>query len=189
VTCGYCSEEGTAEGGNFVRMDCIHDIWYKKYKPKKEWLDREVATGRKSKMRCIKCGKKWVVAKKEKVETGECNECKEKRRRKKVVQPKEMKAQQEGEKNLKCTIQPLNEVWMMIGMEKVDIHEEVTVKALLDSRATGMFTDRKFVEKSGFKLKKLVRAVRIRNVDGTENSGGTVTHEIECNIYYKRHVK
>ena len=74
-------------------------------------------------------------------------------------------------------------------MEKVDTHEGVTVKVLLDSRATGMFADRKFVEKNGFKLEKLERAVRIKNVDRTENSGGMVTHEIECNVYYKGHVE
>jgi len=34
----------------------------------------------------------------------------------------------------------------------VDNHERVSVKALLDSRATGMFADKKFVEKNSFKL-------------------------------------
>ena len=90
---------------------------------------------------------------------------------------------------MRCTLRSLNKVWMTIGMEKVDTHEGVTVKALLDSGATGMFADRKFVEKNGFKLERLERAVRIKNVDGTENSGGMVTHEIECNVYYKGHVE
>jgi len=74
-------------------------------------------------------------------------------------------------------------------MEKVDIHEGATVKALLDSRATGMFTDKKFMEKNGFKLEKLDRPVRIKNVDGTGNSGGLVTHKIEVNVYYQGHVE
>jgi len=26
-------------------------------------------------------------------------------------------------------------------------------------------------------------------VDGTDNSGGMVTYEIECNLYYKRHIE
>jgi len=78
---------------------------------------------------------------------------------------------------------------MQVGLEKVDSHEGVSVKALLDSGATGMFADKKFVEKNGFKLEKLDRPVRIRNVDGTENSGGLVTHEIEVNVYYRGHVK
>jgi len=95
----------------------------------------------------------------------------------------------EGVKDLRYTLQPLKEVWMNIGMEKVDNHEGVLVKALLDSRATGMFADKKFVEKNGFKLEKLERPVRIRNVDRTRNSGGLVIHEIEVNMYYQGHVE
>ena len=34
---------------------------------------------------------------------------------------------------------PLREVWMNVDIEKVDTHEERTVKALLDSGATGLF--------------------------------------------------
>ena len=95
----------------------------------------------------------------------------------------------EGVRDLRRTLRPLKEVWITVGMEKVDIHEGITVKALLDSGATGMFADKKFVERNGFKMEKLDRAVRVRNVDGTENSGGTVTHEIECNVYFKGHVE
>jgi len=73
---------------------------------------------------------------------------------------------------------------MQIGIERVDNHEGVSVKALLDSRATRMFADKKFIEKNSFKLKKLDRPVKIKNVDRTGNSGGLVTHEIELNIYY-----
>ena len=78
---------------------------------------------------------------------------------------------------------------MTIGIEKVDTHEGVTMKVLLDSGATRMFANRKFVEKNRFKLEKLNRAVKIRNIDGMENSGGIVTHEIECNVYFKGHVE
>jgi len=78
---------------------------------------------------------------------------------------------------------------MTIGIEKVDTHEGVTVKALLDNGATGMFADKKFVEKNGFKLEKLDRPSRVTNVDGMHNSGGMVIHEIECNVYYKGHVE
>jgi len=34
-------------------------------------------------------------------------------------------------------------------MEKIDTHEGVTVKVLLDSGATGMFVDKKFAEEHG----------------------------------------
>jgi len=95
----------------------------------------------------------------------------------------------EGTRDLRRTIRPLREVWMQVGLEKVENHEGVSVKALLDSGATGMFANRKFVEKNGFKLVKLERPVKIRNVDRAGNSGGLVTHEIEVNVYYWGHVE
>jgi len=36
---------------------------------------------------------------------------------------------------------------MEVGVEKLDTHKGVLVKALLDSRATELFADKKFVEK------------------------------------------
>jgi len=84
-------------------------------------------------------------------------------------------------------MQPLREVWMRIGIEKIDTHEGVTVKVLLDSGATGMFVDRKFTERSGFKLDKLERPLKVTNIDGSNNSRGNITHKVEYNVYYKGH--
>jgi len=78
---------------------------------------------------------------------------------------------------------------MEVGLEKVNSHERVSVKALLNSGAIGMFADKKFVERNGFRLEKLERPVRIRNMDGTGNSRGLVTHEIEVNVYYQGHME
>jgi len=39
------------------------------------------------------------------------------------------------------TFKMLREVWLDIGVEKMDMHEGITVKALLDSGTTGMFID------------------------------------------------
>ena len=59
----------------------------------------------------------------------------------------------------------LREVQLSIGVEKVDTYEGVTVKALLDSGAMGMFMDKKMAAKHGFKLQKLDRLVIVKNVD------------------------
>ena len=83
----------------------------------------------------------------------------------------------------------LKKVWLDIGIERMDTHKGVTIKALLDSGATRMFIDRKTVAKHGFRLQKLERPVRVKNVDGTYNSGGAITHQIEVNVYYKSHVE
>jgi len=63
------------------------------------------------------------------------------------------------------------------------------IKALLNSSATGMFMDRQTAARHGFKLQKLERPLMVKNVDGTVNSGGAITHQVECNIFYKGHVK
>ena len=60
-----------------------------------------------------------------------------------------------GERDVRRMLRPLREIWLEVGIEKLDNHEEVTVKALLDSGATGIFVDKKFVEEHGFKLEKL----------------------------------
>jgi len=60
---------------------------------------------------------------------------------------------------------------------------------LLDSGAMGMFINRKMVAKHGFKLQKLERPIRVKNVDGTYNSREAIIYEVEVNMYYKSHVE
>jgi len=83
----------------------------------------------------------------------------------------------------------LREVWLNIRMEKINIHEGVMVKALLNSSTTRMFIDKKTAARHGFKLQKLERPISIRNVDGTNNSRGAITYQVECNVYYKDHIE
>jgi len=83
----------------------------------------------------------------------------------------------------------LREVWLNVGIEKLDMHEGVTIKALLDSGTTGMFMDKRMAARHGFKLQKLERSITVRNVNGTNNSGGAITHQVEVNVYYKGHVE
>jgi len=83
----------------------------------------------------------------------------------------------------------LREVWLNIRIEKIDTHEGVAVKALLDSGATEMFMDKRTTAKHGFMLEKLKRPIMVRNVDGTNNSGGAITHQVEANVYYKGHIE
>jgi len=110
-----------------------------------------------------------------------------------AARPREVKAQPKGEekieRDVRRTVKMIMEVWMKVGIEKLNSHEGVTVKALLDSGATGLFADQKFVEKHGFKMQKLDRPLNVKNVDGTKNSGGMITHEIEVNIFFKGHVE
>ena len=83
----------------------------------------------------------------------------------------------------------LREEWLNIGVEKIDTHEGVPVKVLLDSSTTEMFMDRKIAARYRFRLQKLEKPVVVRNVDGTNNSAGAITHQVEANMYYKNHVE
>jgi len=94
-----------------------------------------------------------------------------------------------SQQEVRRTFKMLREVWLNIGVEKVDMYEGIIIKALLDSGATGMFMDRQTAARHGFKLQKLERLLVVRNVDGTNNSGGAITHQVECNVFYKGHME
>jgi len=83
----------------------------------------------------------------------------------------------------------LRKVWLNIGVEKVNMYESITVEALLDSGVTGICINKKIVAKHEFRLQKLERLVMVRNVDGTNNSRGAITHQVEVNIYYKSYIE
>jgi len=122
----------------------------------------------------------------------------------KVAWPREAKAQQSGawseelegtaieessQRDVRRTFKILREVWLDIGIEKVDTHEGVTVKALLDSGTTGMFMNREMAKRHGFKMTKLERPLKVKNVDGMENSRGSIMYQVEVNVFYKNHVE
>jgi len=78
-------------------------------------------------------------------------------------------------KEVRRTFKMLREVWLNIGVEKIDTHEGIMIKVLLDSGTMGMFMDKQTAARHGFKLQKLERPLVVRNVDGTNNSGGAIT--------------
>jgi len=80
-------------------------------------------------------------------------------------------------------------VRQILKLERVDTHKEMSVRVLLDSRATGLFMSKKLVEKQGFRLEKLAKPIKVRNVDGSNNRGGSITYEVKVNMYYKGHVE
>jgi len=52
-----------------------------------------------------------------------------------------------------------------------------------------MFMSKQLADKQDFKLEKLSGPIKIRNMDGTDNSGGSMTHEVEVNIYFKEYIE
>jgi len=65
---------------------------------------------------------------------------------------------------------------MKIGLEKLENHEGIAVKVLLDSRVIGLFIDMTFARKKGFRMKKIKNPLLVKNVDRTVNIGGVIMH-------------
>jgi len=78
---------------------------------------------------------------------------------------------------------------MKVGLEKLENHEGVAVRALLDSGVTGLFMDTTFAREKEFKIEKLKKPLLVRNVDGTVNAGGAIMHQVECNMFFKGHME
>jgi len=76
-----------------------------------------------------------------------------------------------------------------VGLEKLKSHEGVAVKALLDSRVTGLFMDMTFAREKGFKMEKIKNPLLVKNVNGTVNVRGAITHQVKCNMFFKGHVE
>ena len=74
-----------------------------------------------------------------------------------------------------------------VSLKTLDTHRMVDVNALLDSGATGMFMDRKFAEGNAITMRQLERPIRMYNVDGTLNQGGSITHEGSLMLSHKGH--
>jgi len=66
--------------------------------------------------------------------------------------PKGAAKGEDMQRDIRRMLKMLREVWLNIGIEKVDIYEGIMVKALLDSGVTGMFIDKRMAAKHGFKL-------------------------------------
>ena len=49
--------------------------------------------------------------------------------------------------------------------------------------------DKRMAAKHGFRLQKLERPIVVRNIDGTNNSAGVITYQVEVNVYYKNHME
>jgi len=65
---------------------------------------------------------------------------------------------------------------MKVMLEKLENYEEVAVKVLLDSGATGLFMDMAFMKEKGFRMERMKKPLLVKNVDGTINVREAITH-------------
>src|SRR5258707_6197783 len=61
------------------------------------------------------------------------------------------------------------------------------MSALLDSRATGMFINRSFVQKHQLETTPLPQPVLVYNVNGSPNENGSVMEEVHVTLCFGRH--
>jgi len=76
-----------------------------------------------------------------------------------------------------------------VGLKKLENYEGVAVRVLLDNRAIGLFIDMTFAQEKRFKMEKLKKPLLVRNVDGMVNAGGAIIYQVECNMFFRGHVK
>ena len=81
----------------------------------------------------------------------------------------------------------LREVTVKIGLERIDIQEEIIVEALSDNSMIGLVMNSEFARKQEFRLKKINKLIYVRNIDGSFNKKGLIKHIVEVNIYYQGH--
>jgi len=76
-----------------------------------------------------------------------------------------------------------------LQLATMDTNSKVALSALLDSGATGMFLDSKFIQSQGWNTKTLTRPIPVYNVDGTLNQGGSIKEEIELLMTFQNHTE
>ena len=92
---------------------------------------------------------------------------------------KKMKDVRKVEKEL------LREVTVKIGLERIDMQEEIIVEMLLNSGAIGLVMSSEFVKKQQFGLRRIEKSIYVRNVDGMFNKEEPIENTVEINIYYQ----
>jgi len=74
-----------------------------------------------------------------------------------------------------------------IEVSTTDTSEMHSVKALLDSGATGNFIDRDFVRTKGINAWSISRPIPVYNVDGSPNEAGQISEVVDVVLRYKTH--
>jgi len=74
-----------------------------------------------------------------------------------------------------------------IEVSTTNTSEVHSVKALLDSRATGNFIDRDFVQTKGINTRSISRPIPVYNVDSFPNEVGQISEVVDVVLRYKTH--
>ena len=73
-----------------------------------------------------------------------------------------------------------------IGLKKEDDEDGITMKALLDSRATGLVMSSEFAKKTSLRKEAGKTDIYIRNVDSIFNHKRPIEYTVEIELFYRR---
>jgi len=76
---------------------------------------------------------------------------------------------------------------LLIEVSTTDTSEVHSVKALLDSGATGKFIDRDFIRTKGINTQSISCPIPVYNVDGSPNEAGQISEVVDVVLHYKTH--
>jgi hypothetical protein len=80
-----------------------------------------------------------------------------------------------------------NSLYLRVEIESTDNQRKYGVRALVDSRATGLFINREYVKSNQIPTTKLSQPIPVFNVDGTANTEGSILEVAELLLCYNRH--
>ena len=87
------------------------------------------------------------------------------------------------------SLKPKFSTHLSINLRAMDTGKRFLINALLDSGATGLFLDVKFVKYHNLNTRKLPRAIPVYNVDGTLNKGGSIYEEVDLVMDFQNHTE
>lgn len=76
-----------------------------------------------------------------------------------------------------------------VKLKRPDNHALTQVDGLLDSGATGLFMEEEFAKGNDQPITKLPRAIPVYNIDGTQNSAGSIMECCMMIMHYRNHHK
>jgi len=108
-----------------------------------------------------------------------------------TAQPRKPKWEKRLSKQLSVNILDARGTSIILPIEvsTTDTSEVHSVKALLDSRATGNFIDRDFVRMKGINTQSISCPIPVYNVDGSPNEAGQISEVVNMVLCYKTYSK
>ena len=85
------------------------------------------------------------------------------------------------------TLRPKQELMVKVGLETLNTQRQMDENALLDCGATGLFMDMKWAKGNFISMTELEYLIHVYNMDGSQNSVGSITHEATLIMIHKGH--